>query len=63
MEKWYCFKCKQEMTEAELLASYLDITQFVNGIKCPSCGTAYLTEQYVIEAVQPGEEQIESKLA
>ncbi len=62
MGKWHCFQCKQKMIEAESLGSYLEITRLISCLKCPSCGAAYLTEQYAMEVVAPGEEQLEAKL-
>ena len=62
MDKWYCNKCKEEMVEADVEAMYLDIIRFVRGLKCPKCGTAYLTEKTVVEVVGKGEEDIEAKL-
>lgn len=62
MEKWYCSKCKEEMVEAEVEAMYLDLIRFVRSLRCPKCGTAYLTEKFVVDVVSKGEEEIESKL-
>ena len=61
MEDWYCFKCKEKMVDAEVTMSYYDVTAKQPGIRCPKCGTAYLTEKSVIEIINPGEEEIESK--
>ena len=62
MEDWYCFRCKEKMVVKEVEALYLDITQFVEGLKCPKCGTAYLTEEVAVEKVAKGEEEIEAKM-
>ena len=62
MKEWYCFKCKEKMKEKDLEASYMDIIRFVKGLKCPRCGATYLTEEYAVEVVAKGEEQLEAKL-
>jgi len=60
---WFCFKCKEEMRETEVEATYLEIMHFVNGLKCPGCGVIYLSEKTVVEEVGKGEDEAESKLA
>lgn len=62
MAQWHCFKCKEKMEEKDVAATYLEIVRFIPGLKCPRCGTVYLTEKTVIEVVQKGEEEIEAKL-
>ena len=61
MADWYCFKDKVKMEEASLVLSYLQLSQRVPGIKCPKCGTAYLTEELVMNVVHPAEEMFEQK--
>jgi DNA-directed RNA polymerase subunit RPC12/RpoP len=61
MEKWHCFKCKEEMKEAEILMSYLEFSSMAEGIQCPKCGAAYLPEKTVIEKVLEAEEMLENK--
>ena len=60
MEKWHCFKDKVEVVEAQISLTYLDMTQSVEGLKCPKCGAAYLTEE-TVKTVSDGEQQIEAK--
>ena len=62
MGEWHCFKCKEKMVEADITTTYLDITRFVSGIKCPKCKESYLTEKTVVEEVSKGEEELEAKL-
>jgi NAD-dependent SIR2 family protein deacetylase len=62
MGEWHCFKCEEKMTEDDVEASYLDTVQFIDCLKCPKCGAVYLTEEYVIEVVNKGEEELEAKL-
>lgn len=61
MEEWHCFKCKEEMVEKDMSATYLEISQTVRGLQCPQCKTAYLTEETAVEVTR-GEEEIEAKL-
>lgn len=61
MEKWHCFKDKVPMVEAELLVSYLDTTNAIEGIKCPKCGLAFLTEETVTGKVNEAETMMENK--
>jgi hypothetical protein len=61
MEPWYCFACKEKIVEDDIDVSYMDITRFLSGLVCPKCGAAYLTEEMVVETVNPGEETLESK--
>ena len=60
MEKWNCYKDKVEMEEVKVAARYLDITQYLQGFKCPKCGVAYLMEQ-VSQQLCDGEELVEPK--
>ncbi|MEM1514952.1 MAG: hypothetical protein QXH24_02750 [Candidatus Bathyarchaeia archaeon] len=62
MRKWYCFKCKEEMQEVNLTIEYLGISGSVEGLRCPKCGAAYLTEEVVKEKVLRAQELIESKV-
>ena len=61
MTTWYCFKDKIPMVKADIMVSYLDVFNSVEGIKCPKCGMALLTEETVIEKVQKAEETLENK--
>jgi len=59
---WYCFKCKEKMTKAELKLSYLGVEDVkVEGIICPKCGAKYIEEEIAIDKVAKGEKMIEKK--
>jgi len=60
MSEWYCFKDKVPMVVREIPLTYMDISQSIEGIKCPKCGLAFLTEEKVAMVID-GEKQIESK--
>jgi hypothetical protein len=61
MADWYCFKDKVKMTDAEVVLSYMQLTQGVPGLKCPVCGVEYLTERVVMTIVMAAEEALEQK--
>ena len=61
MVEWYCFKDKAKMRDAELILTYLELTQQVRGLKCPKCGVSYLTEDMVMMNVHEAELMIEQK--
>lgn len=61
MADWYCFKDKVKMEEARIPMKYMELTQYVPGLKCPKCGVAYLTEYVVRTTVRTAEEYIEAK--
>jgi len=60
VEKWNCYKDKVEMEEVKVAAHYLDVTQYLQGFKCPKCGVAYLMEQ-VAQQLRDGEMLVEPK--
>ncbi len=62
MEEWYCFQCKEKMVEKDVETRYLQILQYVPGLKCPKCGVPYLTEEIAVETVTKGEETIDAKM-
>jgi len=62
MQKWYCFKCKEEIKTTSLDMEYLGISGSIEGLRCPKCGTSYLTEEVVREKVLRTQEMIESKV-
>lgn len=49
------------MIEAEVLLSYLNITEVINGLKCPKCGVIYLDEETVVDKVVKAEQMLEEK--
>ena len=49
------------MVGAQLLLSYMMLTQRVPGLKCPVCGTEYLTEEFVMTVVKDAESALEGK--
>ncbi len=61
MPEWYCFKDKEKMNEASVRLSYMMLTQRVPGLKCPVCGTEYLTEEFVMTTVKEAETLLEGK--
>lgn len=61
MADWYCFQDKEKMVGAQLLLSYMMLTQRVPGLKCPVCGTEYLTEEFVMTVVKDAESALEGK--
>ncbi len=61
MEKWHCFKCRVPMEEGEVIMDYLDISNAIEGIKCPKCGVSYLLEETVVGKVAQAEEMMENK--
>ena len=61
MEEWYCFKCKEKMVQADITGQYMDIEATTPGLKCPECGTVFLTEEQCLK-VNKDEEVLESKL-
>jgi hypothetical protein len=61
MADWYCFKAKVKMKDQELILSYMQLNQYVPGLKCPECGVEYLTEKIVMTIVQAAEDAIEEK--
>jgi hypothetical protein len=61
MDDWYCFRDKVPMEKADIKLSYLRLSQWVPGIRCPVCGDSYLTEETVMTRVKPAEEILEGK--
>ncbi len=61
MDEWYCFKDKVKLQDAELVLSYMKLTQHVPGLKCPKCGVEYLTERVVMTIVAAAEDALEQK--
>ena len=61
MADWYCFQDKEKMVDAQLLLSYMMLTQRVPGLKCPICGAEYLTEEFVMTTVKDAESLLEGK--
>jgi len=61
MADWHCFKDKVKMADAELVLSYMGLSQHVPGLKCPVCGAECLTEKTVMTVVMAAEEALEQK--
>lgn len=61
MTEWYCYKDKVKMLSTEVEMKYLQLVQYVPGLKCPECGVAYLTEDTVMTTVRAAEELLEEK--
>jgi hypothetical protein len=49
------------MEKCDVLLNYMVVNQFVPGLKCPVCGTQYLTEEIVMTVVQAAENALEEK--
>jgi hypothetical protein len=61
MADWYCFQDKEKMVEAPLTLTYMMLSQRVPGMRCPVCGTEYLTENTVMSIVKAAETILEGK--
>lgn len=61
MTEWYCYKDKVKMLDADIAMRYMQLVQFVPGLKCPECGVAYLTENVVLTTVKAAEDLLEEK--
>jgi hypothetical protein len=61
MAEWYCFKDKEKMETAEIKLAYLEIEANQEGLRCPKCGTSYITEDIALNNVAKAEKMIEQK--
>jgi hypothetical protein len=61
MSDWYCFKDKVKMESTEVPLKYMQLVQYIPGLKCPQCGVYYLTEYVVMTVVQAAESSLEEK--
>lgn len=61
MANWHCFKDKVPLATADILMSYLDTTNAIEGLKCPKCGMVFLTEETVVDKVNQAEQMLENK--
>jgi ArsR family metal-binding transcriptional regulator len=61
MTAWYCYKDKVAMEEKEVILSYMQMHQYIPGLKCPTCGEEYLTEEVATTIVQAAEDALEGK--
>ena len=61
MTEWYCYKDKVKMVDCQVSLRYMQMIQNVPGLKCPECGTAYLTEKTVRTVVKAAEQLFEEK--
>jgi hypothetical protein len=61
MTDWYCYKDKVKMVNSDVALKYMQLVQYVRGIKCPECGVAYLTEDVVMSVVKAAEDALEEK--
>ena len=61
MTEWYCHKDKVKMLSTDVEMKYMQLVQYVPGLKCPQCGVAYLTEDVVMTTVRAAEEILEEK--
>ena len=61
MVEWHCFKCKVKMEDSEIAMEYLDIDGEGEGLKCPSCGSKYILEDFATTEMAKAEQMIEDK--
>jgi hypothetical protein len=61
MTDWYCYKHKVKMTETDVALKYMQLVQYIPGLKCPVDGEAYLTEEVVMTIVKAAEDALEEK--
>lgn len=61
MAEWYCFKCKEKVTETEIRLVYLEVEGTQEGLMCPKCGVKYITEEVAVGKLARGEKMIEEK--
>ena len=61
MADWYCSKCKEKMEEAEIELVYMEIDGKQVGLRCPKCGTSYITEEIAVDKMARNEKMIEEK--
>jgi hypothetical protein len=61
MTDWYCYKHKVKMTETDVALKYMQLVQYIPGLKCPVGGEAYLTEEVVMTIVKAAEDALEEK--
>jgi hypothetical protein len=61
MPEWYCYKDKVKMENMNVPLQYMQLVQRIPGIRCPKCGTVYLTEYVVRTVVKTAEELLEGK--
>ena len=61
MTDWYCYKHKVKMVETDVALRYMQLIQYIPGLKCPVGGEAYLTEEVVMTIVKAAEDMLEEK--
>ena len=61
MTDWHCYKHKVKMVETDVALKYMQMIQYIPGLKCPVGGEAYLTEDVVMTIVRAAEEILEEK--
>jgi len=61
MSDWYCFKDDAKMLETQVKLIYMQLSQYIPGLKCPVCGECYLAEETVMTTVKEAEEMIYGK--
>jgi methionyl-tRNA synthetase len=59
-EGWYCFKCKERVSEESIQFTYLDFRRPVKGPRCPKCKQVFVDEE-LGRKLRNIEEQIEDK--
>lgn len=61
MTEWYCYKHKVKMLPTDVALQYMQLVQYLPGLKCPEGGETYLTEDVVITTVKAAEDALEEK--
>lgn len=61
MEDWYCFKCKEKMEQTTIKVFYMEFDSMIDGLKCPKCGSSYVTEKVATGELSEGEQLLEGK--
>jgi hypothetical protein len=49
------------MVETDVALRYMQLVQYIPGLKCPEGGEAYLTEEVVMTIVKAAEDMLEEK--
>lgn len=61
MEEWHCFKCKVKMEQTQITLNYMEFDSMIEGLKCPKCGSSYVTEEMAAGELREGEKNLEGK--
>jgi methionyl-tRNA synthetase len=59
-EGWYCYRCKEQLTEGVVQFGYLGLSRPTKGPRCSKCGAVFVSEE-LGRKLRNIEEQIEDK--